>query len=166
MPPHPPFPPESYRDRERERDRELSSPVGYGHYHDRERNDDRDYYRPPPPRPGSPPDYERFRGRPPRSERPPAWGPPSGPSGYGQSRRDSSRGREKEDPRSPRASSAAIMHPRPRDREDSFSDRRRDTAPPPKSVFDSTFPPRRPSPCTFAQTIFTNYTILLAILFN
>jgi hypothetical protein len=58
------------------------------------------------------------------------------------------------------------MHPRPRDREDSFSDRRRDTVPPPKSVYDSTFPPRRPSPCTFAQTIFTNYTILLAILFN
>ncbi|CAM0138537.1 unnamed protein product [Umbelopsis sp. WA50703] len=128
LPPHPPYPGDSYRDRER--DREF---------------DDRDYYR--PPRPGSPPDYDRFRGRPPRPDRPPNWGPPSGPSGYGPPRRDSSRGRDMEDVRSPRGASAAIVHPpRPREREDTFGDRRRDTfPPPPKAPYDPNLPPRKRS---------------------
>ncbi|KAG2173193.1 hypothetical protein INT43_004567 [Umbelopsis isabellina] len=127
LPPHPPYPGDSYRDRER--DREF---------------DDRDYYR--PPRPGSPPDYDRFRGRPPRSDRPPNWGPPAGPSGYGPPRRDSSRGRDMEDVRSPRGTSASIVHPpRPREREDTFGDRRRDAFPPPKAPYDPNLPPRKRS---------------------
>ncbi|KAI8582467.1 hypothetical protein K450DRAFT_227301 [Umbelopsis ramanniana AG] len=137
-PPLPPFPPDSYRDRERDRERELSTPGGYGHYHDRERSEDPHFYR-PPPRARSPPDFDRFRGR------PPSWGPPGGPPGYGSSRRETSRGREKDDPRSPRAASTSVIHPRPRDREDSFSDRRREPGPPLKAS-DAFPPPRRASP--------------------